>query len=80
MTGPWNAAPQLTFHVNSDTPLPKHKIRREVHDPDRHITEKDTNPFSEYDGIFHLIGRYSFTEATEIQNLGITLWRGQNIQ
>ena len=26
-TGWWNAAPRLTFNVNSDTPPPKHKIR-----------------------------------------------------
>ena len=26
-TGRWNAAPRLTFNVNSDTPPPKHKIR-----------------------------------------------------
>ena len=46
-TGWGNAAPRLTFHVNSNTLPPKHKDPHGVHDHDLNITGKDINPFSE---------------------------------
>ena len=46
-TGRWDAVLRLTIQANSATPPPKHKDPCEVHNHDRNITGKDTNPFSE---------------------------------